>query len=136
MKAGLPANVIRAATDELTCELMRCVLDAQWSRTGRERGSSSLSVCNALSNLRTSLVSAYLKCPSSREKRVLDLLGVRVQILDAGSRTAPVRVKIEGRFFDLASLLENVSLKGDASSTCMEPQGIVEDAVTRRRGVM
>ena len=93
-------------------------------------------MCNALSNLRTSLVSAYLKCPSSREKRVLDLLGVRVQILDAGSRTAPVRVKIEGRFFDLASLLENVSLKGDASSTCMEPQGIVEDAVTRRRGVM
>jgi hypothetical protein len=69
------------------------------------------------------------------KKRVLDLLGVRVQILDAGSRTAPVRVKIEGRFFDLASL-ENVSLKGDASSTCMEPQGIVEDAVTRRRGVM
>jgi hypothetical protein len=69
------------------------------------------------------------------KKRVLDLLGVRVQILDAGSRTAPVRVKIEGRFFDLASLLENVSLKGDASSTCMEPQGIVEDAVTRRRGL-
>jgi hypothetical protein len=69
-------------------------------------------------------------------KRVLDLLGVRVQILDAGSRTTPVRLKIEGHFFDLAALLKNVSLKGEASSTCMEPQGIVEDAFTRRRGVM
>jgi len=70
------------------------------------------------------------------KKRVLDLLGVRVLIVDAGSRTAPVRVKIEGQFFDLAALLENVSLNGEASSTCMEPQGIVEDAFTRRRGVM
>jgi len=40
------------------------------------------------------------------KKRVLDLLGVRVQILDAGSRTTPVRVKIEDQFFDLAALLK------------------------------
>jgi len=70
------------------------------------------------------------------KKRVLDLLGVRVQILDAGPRTTPVRVKVEGQFFDLAALLKDVSLNGEASSTCMEPQGIVEDAFTRRRGVM
>lgn len=70
------------------------------------------------------------------KKRVLDLLGVRVQIVDAGSRTMPVRLSIEGQFFDLAALLDKVSLNGEASSTCMEPQGIVEDAFTRRRGVM
>jgi hypothetical protein len=70
------------------------------------------------------------------KKSVLDLLGVRVQILDAGSRTTPVRLKIEGQFFDLAALLEKVSLNGDAFPTCMEPQGIVENAITRRRGVM
>jgi hypothetical protein len=38
--------------------------------------------------------------------------------------------------FDLAALLENVSAKGDASSTCMEPQGIVEDASPDAGGVM
>jgi hypothetical protein len=70
------------------------------------------------------------------KKRVLDLVGVRVLIVDAGSPTAPVRVKIEGQFFDLAALLENVSLNGDAFPTCMEPQGKVENAITRRRGVM
>jgi hypothetical protein len=59
-----------------------------------------------------------------------------VELADVACERLPVRVKIEGQFFDLAALLKNLSLNGEASSTCMEPQGIVEDAFTRRRGVM
>ena len=54
------------------------------------------------------------------KKRVLDLLDVRVQVLDAGSRTTRASVRTEGVFFDLASIFG--PRNGDAPPTCMEPQ--------------
>ena len=136
MKAGLPADVIRAVTEELTRELnalqARRAMIEEWKREGEQQSQRVQRLVELADVARERLPEMSLV----EKKRVVDLLGVRVQILDAGSRTTPVRVKIEGQFFDLAALLKNVSLNGEASSTCMEPQGIVEDAFTRRRGVM
>jgi len=84
----------------------------------------------------TWLVIACLRCPSSRRSVCL-IYSEFVFRSSMQDRARPLSaVKIEDRFFDLAALLKNVSLNGEASSTCMEPQGIVEDAFTRRRGVM
>jgi hypothetical protein len=58
-----------------------------------------------------------------------------MMILQAGSRSKGVRIKVEGVFLDLASASILDPRNGDAPPTCMEPQGIVEDAITRRRGL-
>jgi DNA invertase Pin-like site-specific DNA recombinase len=136
VKAGLPADVIRAVTEELTRELnalqARRAMIEGWKREGEQQSQRVQRLVELADVARERLP----EMPLVEKKRVLDLLGVRVQILDAASRTTPVRLKIEGQFFDLAALLEKVSLNGDAFPTCMEPQGIVENAITRRRGVM
>jgi hypothetical protein len=116
-KAGLSAEVIRATTEQLTQELdalsaRRAMVD-EWRREGEVQTQRIERLVELVQVAKKRLPRMSL----DEKKRVLDLLDVRVTILDAGARSQSVKLKIEGVFLDFASAFG--STNGDAPPTVL-----------------
>jgi hypothetical protein len=116
-KAGLPAEVIRAATEQLNAELdalrARRAMVEEWRREGQAQSERITRLVELAQTAKKRLPRMTL----DERRRVLDLLDVRVTIIDAGSRSQGLKVKIEGVFLDLAQAFD--PRNGDAPLTVL-----------------
>lgn len=110
MKAGLPAEVIRDATSELTQQLealqkRRAMIEA-WKADSEQQSRRMRKLWELAERAHSRLTDATCIV----QKEVLDLLDVRVSILDEHKDSRTRRIKIEGIVANLDRIVENVTL--------------------------
>lgn len=110
MKAGLPAGVIRDATSELTQQFealqkRRAMIEA-WKEDSEQQSRRMRKLWELAERAHSRLMDATCIV----QKEVLDLLDVRVSILDEHKDSRTRKIRIEGIVANLDRIVDNVTL--------------------------